>query len=378
MKRTNDTSRRLTPRVVAGGLAAAVVLVCGLGMMPWPRLSADITGDAVLAERIQPLLKNPANQVAVAYIDGGSVRYAGFGADEHTEFEIGSVSKTFTASLLADAVARGEVTLETTVADILGDELKDPHAEIGTVTLAELASHRSGLPRLALGSGAWKPLLAGQFLHRDPYTASPAEVLEQAQDTALHDRGTIAYSNLGYAFLGQLLAQATGQSWERLLEDRLITPLQLSATHAPVTAANLPDGAPTGRSASGLREGAWTANGTAPAGGIRSTAADLAAYAQAQLDGTAPGTASLDPQWKDDDSTSYGLAWVTSSGSGEDAGVSGGDSSAGPDITWHNGQTGGFWSMVALDRAGGRAVVLLSNVSSGQEDAALELLRGGL
>lgn len=359
------TRARLTRRVVAGSAAAAVVLLCGLAAAPWPpRLAGSITGDAALAERVRPLLANPAEQVSVAWIDGDGVRYAGFGADEHTEYEIGSVSKTFTASLLADAVDRGEVSLETTVADILGTDLADPDAEIGTVTLAELASHRSGLPRLAAGPDALPSLLAGQLLNRDPYTASPDRILAQAQAAGLNGRGTAAYSNLGYAFLGQLLAKAAGTSWEELLAQRLLTPLALKETHAPVTAENLPDGAPTGRSAAGRPEGAWTANGTAPAGGIRSTAADLVLYAQAQLDGTAPGAAALEPRWEDGNGGRYGLGWVT-------------EQRGGREITWHNGQTGGFWSMVALDRESGQAVVMLSNVSAGQEEAVFELLAGG-
>jgi len=368
MTATVQTRRKPKARIVAGCVAAAVVLACGLAAAPWPpRLSGNITGDTVLANRVRPLLTNPAQHVSVAYIDGYSIRYAGFGADEHTEFEIGSVSKTFTASLLADAVERGEVTLETTAADILGDDLADASAEIGTVTLAELASHRSGLPRLATGLDALPSLLAGQLLNRDPYTATPEQVLAQAQAAGLNNRGTVTYSNLGYAFLGQLLARAAGQSWEQLLEERILAPLQLKETYAPVTAENLRDGAPTGRSAAGRPEDAWTANGTAPAGGIRSTTADLAAYAQAQLDGTAPGAAALEPQWNGKEGSRYGLAWVTSREGG----------AGGPEITWHNGQTGGFWSMVALDRDNGRAVVMLSNVAAGQEEAAFELLAGG-
>ena len=148
------------------------------------------------------------------------------------------------------------------------------------------------------------------------------------------------------------------------LAERVLTPLALQETFAPVTAENLPDAAPTGRSAAGRPERAWTANGTAPAGGIRSTAADLVRYARAQLDGTAPGAAALEPQWDDGSGGRYGLAWIT-------------EEHGGREITWHNGQTGGFWSMVALDRESGRAVVMLSNVSAGHEEAAFELLTAG-
>lgn len=357
-------------RLLVGILTASAVLACGLLAAPWtPRLSSEVSGDAALAATIRPLLQKPADKVSVAYIDGGSVRFAGFGADDRTEFEIGSVSKTFTAALLADAVERGEVTLDTTVADILGQDGLEPHAEIGTVTLAELASHRSGLPRVGTDPASiFSGLLAGT-LHRDPYTASPAEVLERTQAESVGGRGSVSYSNLGYAFLGQLLAKAAGTDYVDLVQQRILAPLELQDTYTPVTADNLKPGAPTGRGAGGLGQAAWTGNGTAPAGGIRSTAADMALYAQGLLAGTAPGAAALDPVWDTgDDGEQVGLAWFTQVSKVPPA----------RSATWHNGQTGGYAAMVAMDRNAGRAVIILSNVSAGQEEAALTLLKEGL
>ncbi|MCC3270158.1 beta-lactamase family protein [Arthrobacter gengyunqii] len=357
-------------RKILGILTAAAVLACGLLAAPWaPRLSSDISGDRALAEAVRPLLQKPADQVSVVYLEDGTAKFAGFGADEHTEFEIGSVSKTFTAALLADAVERGELTLETTVADILGPELADPDAEIGTVTLAELASHRSGLPRLSTDPASLVFSFLGPVLHRDPYPASPAAVLDHAQSASVGGRGRVSYSNFGYAFLGQLLAKAAGMSYADLLQQRILDPLDMEDTYAPVTADNLRPGAPTGRSAGGQRQAAWTANGTAPAGGIRSTPADMARYIQALLAGAAPGSKALDPQWDSDgDGEQVGLAWFTQV------------SSETPDraVTWHNGMTGGFASMAALDRDAGRAVLTFSNVATGQEEAALTLLKEGI
>ena len=71
-----------------------------------PALSIVVTGDASLAARARPLLSGALDRVSLAVIDGGTVTYAGFGADEQTEYEIGSLTKTMTAMLLADAIER--------------------------------------------------------------------------------------------------------------------------------------------------------------------------------------------------------------------------------------------------------------------------------
>jgi CubicO group peptidase (beta-lactamase class C family) len=86
-------------------------------------------------------LPGALDHVSIAVVDGSTITYAGFGANEHTEYEIGSLTKTFTALLLADAIRRGEVTADTKAGALLplGD------TPVADVTLAELASHRSGL-----------------------------------------------------------------------------------------------------------------------------------------------------------------------------------------------------------------------------------------
>ncbi|WP_026819767.1 serine hydrolase domain-containing protein [Arthrobacter castelli] len=359
-------------RLVLAVITAAGVLAAGMTFAPWhPTLSSNQTGDPALAAKVESLVDGPAHHLSVAVVDDGNVRYAGFGADRATEYEIGSISKTFTSALLADAVERGEVALDTTVADILGNVLPadspdSADSAIAEVTLAELASHRSGLPRLAGGWTLVKTVALGNFLHKDPYTAAPREVIEMAVSSGLDDRGTVQYSNLGAAFLGQLLAKEIGQPYSELVEQRIFEPLSMSQSYVPVTADNLKPDAPTGMTAGGLPAAAWTTNGHAPAGGIRSTAADMAAYARALLDGSAPGAAAMEPRWEADDvGERVGLAWFTTT------------AGAGNPVTWHNGQTGGFASMIALDRQAGRAVVVLSDVASPVDELAMDLLRAG-
>jgi CubicO group peptidase (beta-lactamase class C family) len=136
----------------------------------------------------------------------------------------------------------------------------------------------------------------------------------------------------------------------------------MTASSVPVTAEHLPDDVPTGYSVGGKRAAPWTMNGTAPAGGIRSTPADMVRYARALLDGAAPGLDALTPRWEFG-KQHIGYAWIT-------------EEMKGQTVTWHNGETGGFASMLMLDRANQRAVIMLSNTAVSLDHAAAMLLIG--
>ncbi len=114
--------------------------------------------------------------------------------------------------------------------------------------------------------------------------------------------------------------------------------------------------------AAGIVEAPWTANGWAPAGGVRSTSADLVRYARALLDGTAPGIDALTPRWEVGEKQ-IGYVWVTQDYAGHTVAVT-------------NGLTGGVISKIVLDRAKHRAVIVLSNTAAPVDDAAFSLLVG--
>lgn len=344
---------------LAVALAVGVLLLGILARPTPPTLATTVTGDPALAARVRPLLTGARDRVSVIVVDGDAVTYAHFGANADTEYELGSIAKTFTAALLADAIARGEVRADTP----LGALLPLAGSPVAEVTLVELASHRAGLPRLATRPQDIASTAARALGHKDPYTEDLATLLAQARAATLHERGQTAYSNLGVALLGQALAAASGLAYPELVRERLLLPLGLTATSVPVTAANLPPGAPTGYSATGYPEAPWTLNAYAPAGGVRSTPADMARYARALLAGTAPGADALTPRWAYGP-RQIGYAWLTETDNGRT-------------VTWHDGETGGFTSMIALDRAAGRAVIILSDTGAPVADAALALLTGG-
>ncbi|MFL1426887.1 MULTISPECIES: serine hydrolase domain-containing protein [unclassified Nocardiopsis] len=350
-----------TRTIAAACLAALLVIALGIAVAPRvPTLSTAETGDPELLDRARDLYADgPRDLLGVVEVDGDDTAFAHFGADADTDFEIGSIAKTMTSLLLADAIERGEVTEETPLGDLL--DLGD--APAADVTLAELASHRSGLPRLSTRpQDVVSSTVAVNYLGRDPYRYDEDTLLEQARAADLTDRGESHYSNLGFAVLGLALAEATGTDYPDLLRERLLDPLGMDDTYLPRTAADLPAGATLGHTERGRTAAPWLAMAYAPAGGVRSTPADMERFARALLDGTAPGTAALEPRWPDGEDR-IGYAWMTTDVDGTE-------------VTWHNGGTGGFTTMLALDREADRAVVVLSNTTAAVEERAVELLTG--
>jgi CubicO group peptidase (beta-lactamase class C family) len=351
-------SRRAT--IAVATLLALSVAVIGTVARPVPpSLSTKVTGDSALAAMALPYLDGALDRVSIAVVDGGTVAYANFGAESDTVYEIGSVTKTFTSLLLADAIERGDVTAETTLGAILPGLAGAPAAD---VTLAELASHRSGLPRTAPLS-FFQELLFLRSPNHDPFVQDVDEVIAQARTVTLSQRGTVSYSNLGTALLGQALAANSSMTYEELVRQRIFGPLGMSRSTLPITVENLPSDVLTGYSADGKHAPAWTLYGSAPGGGIHSTAEDLVRYAQALLDGTAPGMVALTPRWDAGYGTRIGYAWNTTT-------------VAGHTVTSHGGATGGFCSAIALDLANDRAVIILSSTKAPVEQAAQTLLVG--
>ena len=365
------TSRPARParRTVLTAAVPAAAAVVGLTALTAPRPASlgEPAGDEQLTDALAPHLGGH-RRVAAILVEDGQSRLAGFGTGEgaeleSSEFEIGSVSKTFTGALLAVAVERGELATETTVAEVLGAEAEG--SAIADVILAELATHSSGLPRLASAAASGGSILAG-LLRKDPYRGRDAQqVIADALDETPSGRGEHAYSNLAVALEGQLLATAASTDYAALLTERILEPLGMTSTYAPVTVGNLRETARRGHGASGLRQGMWTMDGSAPAGGIRSTPADMTRYLTAMIDGSAPGAAAAtEVLFEESGTSSTAMNWFL-----EDFG-------SGQPITWHNGMTGGYASFVGWDPSSGRGLALFSDTARSLDELAVGVLTG--
>jgi CubicO group peptidase (beta-lactamase class C family) len=293
---------------------------------------------------------------AVATVSGGIVRTAVRGCPPEADFEIGSIAKAITGMLYTDAVGRAEVRPDTTLGEVL--PLRD--SPVAAVTLGNLSTHTSGLPRLPR---SMQPVRKSVELWRrgtNPYGESVDDLLLQARGVRL-GAPRPRYSNLGFELLGHAVASAAGSTYPELLRERLSVPLGLGSMYAPATTGELSAHAVIGRSRSGRFREPWTGAAIAPAGGIRSSVGDLAALAQALLAGTAPGHSALDPVRSFAGRTRIGAGWLTLDARGRT-------------VTWHNGGTGGFRSWLGLDRAAGTAVVVLTASSVSVDGAGFTLL----
>ncbi|RLP84857.1 class A beta-lactamase-related serine hydrolase [Micromonospora sp. BL4] len=361
--------RRTTAIALLVALLAGLV---GIVLMPRvPRLGPQVTGDPDLAGTVRAAVPDPKGHrgLAVALVENGRTRVAGLGdrdgagrpVEPGTPFEIGSVPKTFTGMLLADQVAAGVVGPD----DRLGATWPAVTGPARDVTLAELASHRAGLPRLAPGSPlGWARILWSNVSGGDPYAGQDVDSVRTAADrvTPGDGRGSVHYSNLGPSVLGQALAAKAGVAYPDLLQARLLRPLGMTATVVATGSGDLPADRAQGSRASGRALDPWLGPGYAPAGiGVWSTAEDLARLVAATAGGTAPGADAATARYRENADTRIGYGWFTTRHGDRE-------------IVWHNGAAGGFRSYVGFEPATGRAVVVLGNTDKGVEPIGLRLL----
>ena len=352
-------------RIAAAAIAAAAVLTIGLlATPPSPHLQPNTSGDVALARSVDQVAREGGalDRVSVAYVDlaaSPSSRTAGFGADDDTEYEIGSLTKTITGSLFAIALERGEVASDERLAAVFPALAGTP---AGDVTLSSLSNHHSGLPRL---DDATTPrVILDTITNRNPFRGTVDDLLEQAARQQLVSPGHFQYSNLGMSLLGQALAARAGLSYTDLVQTRIFDPLQMR--HSRIVLYNRELRAPTvGYSATGIPQDAWSIGAFAPAGGIRSTIGDMSRYVRALLDGTAPGATAMDPHLSGE-SGAEGYAWLILRPDADST------------FTLHNGQTGGFASYLVLDRARKRGAVVLSNTAVQLPDLVFTLVQNGV
>ena len=357
----------------AATVLVAVLLLNPITPLAQQKAARHFPGDADLQLMLRYLVEDKATPAIVIGIleADGSTRVlthgdAGPGAKPlgpKSVFEIGSINKTFTGTLLADMVAKGEVALSDPIAKYLPAGVKAPSRSGREITLLDLATHRSGLPRL--------PDNHTPADRANPYADYTVEKLYAflSKHELRRDPGAEGeYSNLGMGLLGHLLGRAAKTSYEDLVRERILQPLGMTMTGYGV------DG----------QIGAWMTKGHAKgqvvpfwfatdaihgAGGLRSNVEDMLKYLKANV---GPPKTPLERAMREahkvrapgQGELSIGLGWQVQQVEGRR-------------IVQHGGGTGGFSTFIGFDADKGVGVVQLTNAQPFPDDVAQDFLRRG-
>jgi CubicO group peptidase (beta-lactamase class C family) len=281
--------------------------------------------------------------------------------DGDTLFEIGSNSKVFTSLLLSDMARRREVRLDDPVAKYLPDGVTAPERGGRCITLVDLATHTSGLPRMP-----------SNFAPKDRHNPFADYTVEQLYaflngHTLTRDIGArYGYSNVGVGLLGHVLARRCGTTYEHLVRDRITGPLGMRDT-AVTLSPDLKERLAHGHDEDGRPVPNWDLReATAGAGALRSTANDLLKFlavvlgyqdsplkpamdAQLAFPMRVAEEAERHPLQRPEDKTSVGLGWhAIETERGQ--------------VVMHGGGTGGYLTFMGLNLARGWGAVVLTNM----------------
>lgn len=355
---------------IGAALAPAFPSAALAQVKPWA-VPDDAEIRRILAERID--VQASGVGIVAGVIDASGRRTVGYGSrikgqaapvDGKTVFEIGSMTKSFTALLLADAARHGEVSLDDPLAKYLPGDVKVPKRAGKQITLKDLATHTSGLPSL--------PTDFSPADSENPYNDFTVEHLYRFLSSyqLTNDIGSnFAYSNMGAGLLGIALARRAGVDYATLVAQRITGPLRMASTSIPLTAdmrarlAQPYDGA--------LQPAKfWDLPTLAGAGALRSDATDVLTFLSAAI-GLTPSP--LKPAFDDmlkvrrhiRGPVDAAMGWMVRKG--EDG-----------DIVWHNGGTGGFRTFMGYDAARRVGVTVLTNAATtrGGDDIGFHLLTG--
>ncbi len=317
--------------------------------------SASAAGLGTLQADLKAVLPPDARAgVAVGFItsEAEQVVFVGnpsFGRE--TLFEYGSVTKVFTALLLSELAAEEQVALTDSLNAYLPKAVRDEKWR--DVTLAQLATHSAGLPRLPPNMNALYMFRNGD----NPYAAYDKTLLFDAlEQTELEPPGEFnAYSNFGFGLLGTLLSRPTGEPYKAMVETRIFGPLGM--TGATTVGWSSKRAAPP-LDRHGNETGYWDFAALAGGGAARGSVTDALKFLRASM-GACGGAGQLAAAncraQRETDVMAYkdvaqGLGWVRLA------------SPAG-DIVWHDGGTDGFSSFLGFNVRTGEGLVVLANVA---------------
>lgn len=340
-------------------LIGLILSSCSNGQKTVAENGIEISNDELTKKQSEILFDNtksfPNNtQLSIALIKNGKTDFIGIERKNDTiklienyknAFEIGSITKVFTATLLSNFVNDQELKLNDNIQDYLDFKIKSENR----ITFKELANHTSGLPRLPSNLNV---ILVDQD---NPYKEYDKEKLISylTKELELNQKPGIKYeySNLGAGILGFELAAISKSSYESLLQEKIFKKYKM--VNSTSTRENIKTKLVKGLKPNGEMTSNWDFDALAGGGAIFSTVEDLSKFGLAQFDITNKELAlTQKPTFKVNDNMNMGLGWhiLKRKNPGE--------------LIWHNGGTGGYTSSMALDLENKNGIIILSNVSA--------------
>ena len=305
------------------------------------------------SQMIDYTLNNNENAIiSIAIYDGNDITYDVYGAEYNLnyDYEIGSITKTFTAMLVSKAIKEGKVNLDDSISNYL--ELENRYYP----TIKRIITHTSGLKPYYLSFQKIKNYFVGG---NDFYNISKEQLLEELNKTKLEDKDyNFNYSNFGVSTLGLVLEKVYDKNYNELLEE-LLKQLDMNNTTIATGTGNL----------SGYWK--WNENdGYIPAGAIISNIEDMSKYLETLITSDENYVIRTQEALKevnakndiysmfDVNVDNVGITWMIDNKN---------------DIIWHNGSTTNFNSYIGFNREKKVGVVILSNISP-QKDVNMTLI----
>ncbi len=336
--------------------------------------------EAQINDAVKPLLDGNKNLgIAVGVFDinaeyprmffyGKTNKEENIKPNENTIFEIGSITKTFTTTMLVMLERDGKMKINDLVQVYLPDSVTIHNfTSIEHIKVLHLATHTSGLPRLPnnLMNNPKTDL-------RDPYKNYSVNDLYFFINNYILERepGTrYEYSNLGMGLLGHLMTRASGMTYENLLHKYILDSLgmtQTGITLSPEMTKNLAKGYTEKGEPSGL----WNMNVLEGAGAIRSNLKDMMTYLAFHMGKTdkldfKDGLTLMQKRRFETgmDNIYIGMGWHIS------------ETGGGKQVIWHDGGTGGYRSFIAFLPELQSGVVVLTNQANDVAGVGMEILK---
>ena len=290
-------------------------------------------------------------QFSIALIKNGKVNFVGIKRSNDTisetenhqsVFEIGSLTKVFTATILSNLVLEGKIKLD----DNINDYIENPIKNSTKISFKQLANHTSGLPKMP--SNLKYSDKKNKF--KEYNTLKLEEYLQNNLKLSFDAGKQSNYSNIGVGVLGYTLTKVSNFNYSNLLDNYIFSKYNMQKT--TVKRKNISNYLIKGLDVNGNETPNWDLASLTPAGGILSSTEDLSNFAIAQFNPTNKELKLTQQKTFQIDKNTYrGLGWKIHNYS---------------DNKWlsHNGKTGGYTSSILLDIENKNGVIILTNIST--------------